>query len=389
MSIWKIPLSDIDYGSEEIAAVERVLRSSWLSMGPEVEAFEAEFAAMQGARYAIAVSSATAALHLSLLATGVSPDDEIIQPALNFVASANMTVACGARPVFADVTSLSEPTIDAAQVAQLITPRTRAVIAMHYGGNLCRMDELQALCSEHKLSLIEDACHAVGATYRSLPGHTAHGRMAGSIGDIGCFSFFANKNMVTGEGGMVVTDRDDLAARVRLLRSHGMTSLTWQRHSGHARSYDVVANGYNYRLDEIRAALGRVQLAKLECNNQCRQNLLLCYKQAISALDGWAMPFSECIESSAAHLMVAVAPTTHTRDQAVERLRTARIQSSLHYPCIADFEAFAQFSSTRLPVTREFVRRTLTLPLHPCMASRDPDDICAIIGARTSVAVTL
>src|SRR5262249_16730941 len=146
---------------------------------------------------------------------------------------------------------------------------------------------------------------------------------------------------------------DDLAARVRLLRSHGMTSLTWQRHSGHARSYDVVANGYNYRLDEIRAALGRVQLAKLEGNNERRRKLLHRYRQAVSELDAWTMPFGESIEHSAGHLMVAVAPTNNARDQAVERLRSAGIQSSLHYPCIADFEGFSSFSSAPLPLTRE------------------------------------
>ena len=385
MSIWKIPLSDIDYGREEVEAVDRVLRSKWLSMGPEVEAFEAEFAAMQGAKHAIAVSSATAALHLSLLAAGIGPGDEVIQPALNFVASANMTVASGACPIFADVISLDEPTIDAAEVAQLITPRTRAVIVMHYAGNLCRMDELRALCSEHKLFLIEDACHAVGARYRSLPGQGPHGKVAGSIGDIGCFSFFANKNMAAGEGGMVVTDSDDLATKVRLLRSHGMTSLTWQRHLGHSRSYEVIVNGYNYRLDEIRAALGRVQLAKLERNNERRRKLLFYYKQAISEVDSWTMPFSESIAYSAAHLMVAVASTTDTRDQAVERLLTAGIQSSLHYPCVADFEAFARFSSKPLPVTRDFTSRAITLPLYPSMAHEDPENICAVVGASASV----
>jgi dTDP-4-amino-4,6-dideoxygalactose transaminase len=389
LSIWKIPLSDIDYGCEEVEAVDRVLRSKWLSMGPEVEAFEAELAAMQGAKHAIAVSSATAALHLSLLAAGIGPGDEVIQPALNFVASANMTVACGARPVFADIVSLYEPTIDPAKVAQLITPNTRAVIVMHYGGNLCRMDGLQALCSENKLFLIEDACHAVGARSRSLGGEVADGKMAGSIGDIGCFSFFANKNLTAGEGGMVVTDSDDLANKVRLLRSHGMTSLTWQRHLGHARSYDVIANGYNYRLDELHAALGRVQLAKLERNNERRRKLLLCYRRVINELDGWTMPFSESIEHSAAHLMVAVAPTTEARDQAVERVRTVGIQSSLHYPCIADFEAFARFSSKTLFLTRDFVSRAITLPLYPGMAHKDPENICAAVGASASVAATL
>ena len=217
MPSWNIPLSDLDYGQEEMDAVARVLRSKWLSMGPEVESFEAEFAALQSASYALAVSSATAGLHLSFLAAEIGPGDEVIQPALNFVATANMTVACGATPIFADIISLAEPTIDPANVAGLITPRTKAVVVMHYGGNLCRMAELLTLCRKRNLFLIEDACHAVGARYHDALGQPPHGTMAGSIGDVGTFSFFANKNMVTGEGGMIVTNREDLAAKVDCL----------------------------------------------------------------------------------------------------------------------------------------------------------------------------
>ena len=370
-------------------AVARVLRSKWLSMGPEVESFEREFAAFQGTRYALAVSSATAGLHLAFLAAEIGSGNEVIQPALNFVAAANMTVACGATPIFADVISLAEPTIDPAKVADLITPRTKAVVVMHYGGNLCRMAELLTLCSKQNVFLIEDACHAVGARYHDALGRPPHGTMAGSIGELGTFSFFANKNMVTGEGGMIVTDRDDLAARVRLLRSHGMTSLTWQRHTGHARNYDVVANGYNYRLDELHAALGRVQLAKLRRNNERRRALLQSYKRAIDEAGGWLMPFSDSIDRSAGHLMVAVAPTTEARDQAIERLRTAGIQSSMHYPCIADFDAFAGLPSRPLPISRDFVSRAITLPLYAGMAESDVEKVCEIVGASSVVSEPL
>ena len=274
MTDWRIPLSDLDYGSEEANAVQSVIASKWLSMGPEVQAFEQEFAAMQEAKHALAVSSATAGLHLALLALEVGPGDEVIQPALNFVAAANMTIAIGATPVFADICGLDEPTIDPGDVQQLISPRTKAVVVMHYGGNLCRMAELIELCTARGIAIVEDACHAVGAAYHDARNHWPNGIMAGSIGDISAFSFFANKNIASGEGGMVVTNRADLAERVRLLRSHGMTTLTWDRHKGHAGSYDVVNPGYNYRLDELHAALGRVQLKKLERNNQRRRNLL-------------------------------------------------------------------------------------------------------------------
>lgn len=383
MPSWNIPLSDLDYGQEEMDAVARVLRSKWLSMGPEVESFETEFAAMQGVKYALAVSSATAGLHLAYLAAEIGPADEVIQPALNFVAAANMTVACGATPIFADVIGLAEPTIDRANVADLITPRTKVVVAMHYGGNLCRMAELLTLCRERNISLIEDACHAVGARYHDTLGRPPNGIMAGSIGEIGTFSFFANKNLVTGEGGMIVTNREDLVSKARLLRSHGMTSLTWDRHRGHASTYEVISHGFNYRLDELHAALGRVQLKKLSENNERRRKLLCCYKNAIDSMRGWIMPFAESIEASVGHLMVAVAPSPIARDEAVKRLRASGVQSSLHYPCIADFPAFAKQTNELLPITREFVSRAITLPLYPTMIEDDIYKVCDII--RTPV----
>ncbi|MBV8576773.1 MAG: DegT/DnrJ/EryC1/StrS family aminotransferase, partial [Acetobacteraceae bacterium] len=270
MSDWRIPLSDLDYGSEEADAVQRVIAGKWLSMGPEVHAFEQEFAAMQEAKHTLGVSSATAGLHLALLALEVGPGDQVIQPALNFVATANMTVAVGATPVFADICRLDEPTIDPSEVEQLISPRTKAVVVMHYGGSLCRMGELTELCAARGIAIVEDACHAVGVAYHDTRNRWPNGVMAGSIGDISAFSFFSNKNIASGEGGMVVTNRTDLAERMRLLRSHGMTTLTWDRHKGHAASYDVVNPGYNYRLDELHAALGRAQLRKLKRNNQRR-----------------------------------------------------------------------------------------------------------------------
>jgi len=379
---WRIPLSDLDYGNEEANAVQRVIASKWLSMGPEVQAFEQEFAAMQEAKHALAVSSATAGLHLALLALGVGPGDEVIQPALNFVAAANMTVAMGATPVFADICSLDEPTIDPSEVERLISPRTKAVVVMHYGGSLCRMAELTELCAARGIAVVEDACHAVGIAYHDARNRWPNGVMAGSIGDISAFSFFSNKNIASGEGGMVVTNRADLAERVRLLRSHGMTSLTWDRHKGHASSYDVVNPGYNYRLDELHAALGRAQLKKLERNNQRRRDLLLSYRVAMRPLSGWIMPFAEAIEYSSGHLMVVVAPEPEIKQRAVQALRKSGIQSSMHYPCVADFTGFERGSDKDLEVTREFTSRAITLPLYPTL---DPDRINGIVEVLRGV----
>ena len=365
---WSVPLSDLDFGPEEMGAVQRVVLSKWLSMGAEVQAFEKEFAAMQEARHALAVANASAGLHLAFLALDIGPGDEVIQPALNFVAAANMTMAVGATPVFADIVDLSEPTIDPQYVESLVTARTKAVVVMHYGGNLCRMVELAELCRHRGLALIEDACHAVGARYYDAGRRPPHSVMAGSIGDVGAFSFFANKNIAAGEGGMVVTNRDDVAERMRLLRSHGMTSLTWDRHKGHASSYDVVANGYNYRLDELHAALGRAQLTKLLQNNERRRRLLRAYRDGLQSLAGWSMPFADSIDRSSGHLMVALAPTAEIRNKAVSSLHDARIQSSLHYPCIPDFSVFRNGNSDTVPQSRQFTKRAITLPLFPAMS---------------------
>lgn len=376
MTDWRIPLSDLDYGSEEANAVQRVIASKWLSMGPEVQAFEQEFAAMQGAEHALAVSSATAGLHLAFLALEVGPGDEVIQPALNFVAAANMTVAIGAIPVFADICSLDEPTIDPSEVEHLVSPRTKAIVVMHYGGSLCRMRELTELCAMRGIAIVEDACHAVGVAYHDARNRWPNGIMAGGIGDISAFSFFSNKNIASGEGGMVVTNRADLAERVRLLRSHGMTSLTWDRHKGHAASYDVVNPGYNYRLDELHAALGRTQLAKLKHNNQRRRNLLALYREAVRSLYGWTMPFADTIEYSSGHLMVIIAPDADIKQRVVDVLHQSGVQTSMHYPCIADFSGFDGRSAENLKLTREFTSRAITLPLYPSM---NPDLINEIL----------
>ena len=361
----------------------RVLRSKWLSMGPEVQAFESEMSDFLGIKHAFAVSSGTAALHLAYLALGIGAGDEIIQPAINFVAAANVTVAVGATPVFADIVGLDEPTIDPEVVERLISPRTRAVVVMHYGGYPGRLARLTEVCARHRVALVEDACHAVGARYLDPSGRPPHGAQAGTVGDIGCFSFFSNKNMATGEGGLVVTNRADLAERLRLLRSHGMTSLTWDRHRGHAVGYDVVAHGYNYRLDELHAALGRCQWRKLSDNNARRRQLVAVYRQALSGLVGWIVPFADHPGESACHLSVAVAPDTDTRDSAAGHLRAIGIQTSLHYPCVPGFGAFHRFTSNGIDRSQAFASRAITLPLFPTMTVDQVDETCRQLALST------
>lgn len=377
----RIPLSDLDYGPEEEAAVLRVLRSKWLSMGPEVEALERELSDFLGVDHALVVSSGTAALHLAQLAVGIGPGDEVIHPALTFVSAANTTVAVGATPVFVDIVGIEEPTIDPAAIEAAITERTRAVVVMHYGGYPCRMAEIVELCQRHGLALIEDACHAIGARYRDDLGRSPHGAWAATVGDVGCFSFFSNKNMATGEGGAVVTNRAEVATRLRLLRSHGMTTLTWDRHRGHASAYDVVAHGWNYRLDELHAALGRCQLQKLLGNNLRRQALVEAYRDATADLEGWVMPFADHPGESAYHLSVLVAPDGTTRHRVVMALKSAGIQTSMHYPCITHLTAFRAFDARGLDRSHDFASRAITLPLFPTMTRDQLTTICREVHA--------
>ncbi len=379
MSEWRIPLSDLDYDAEEQEAALRILRGKWLSMGAEVESFEKEFACCSGSRHAIAVANGTAALHLAFMALGLGSKDEVIQPAINFVAAANMTVAVGATPVFGDILSLGEPTLDPEEIRRCLTPKTKAVVVMHYGGYFSRMADVLEICRSRRIPVIEDACHAVGARYHDPDAGNCHGAMAGALGDIGCFSFFSNKNMATGEGGMVTADREDLARRIRSLRSHGMTTLTWDRHRGHANSYDVELQGYNYRMDEIRAALGRVQLRKLPRNNERRRRLVEEYKKRFAGLPEWEFCFSEYQGESACHLAVLIAPDESSRSLVVGALREARIQTSLHYPFIPHFKAFRSYPSDPLMKSSSFARRAITLPLYPGMTAADVETICDII----------
>src|SRR5574341_935605 len=318
---WRIPLSDIDFGPEEEQAVLQVVKSRWLTMGAVTQQFEQEFADYVRAKHAIAVTNATAALHLACLAAGLGPGDEVIVPSLTFVATANAVRYTGATPVFADIESEACLNISACAVEACLTPRTRAILVVHYGGYACDMPDILAIAHKHGLAVIEDAAHAIGSQLE--------GRMLGTWGAIGCFSFFSNKNMTTGEGGMLVTDDDDLAGKLRILRSHGMTSLTWDRHKGHAWSYDVVDLGYNYRIDEIRSALGRVQLAKLERNNARRRELTVLYHDLLQELaPEVSTPFKANRGFSACHLLPILLPKNRDRAGFMEAMKAQGIQTS-------------------------------------------------------------
>ncbi len=358
MPDWTVPLADVVVSEEDIAVVADVYRSGWLSMGPQTEALEHEFTAYVGARHALAVANGTAGLHLICAAAGLGPGDEVIVPSMTFVATVNAITYTGATPVFADVVSVTEPWLDPRAVDAELTERTRAIMTMAYGGHPGRTAGLAALARERGLVLLEDAAHAAGSR--------VGGRHLGTFGRAGAFSFFSNKNLAVGEGGMVVTDDDEAAAQMRLLRSHGMTTLTWDRHRGHAHSYDVVTAGFNYRLDELRAAMGLVQLARLPEENERRRNVVARYRDALHGRDGLTMPFDDLAaqQSSSHHLAVILLPHGVDRDSVRTDLQAAGIQTSVHYPPIHRFSYYSRVDSRPLPRTEDLAARLLTLPLY-------------------------
>ncbi len=379
--MWRIPLADIDLGPEEEAAVLDVLHRRWLSMGEATAAFEADFAALVGATHALAVTNCTAALHLAGLALGWGPGDEVIVPSLTFVATANAVRYTGATPVFADIVGLNDFSLSADDVAARITPRTRAIVVVHYAGHAADMPALLALAERHGLDMVEDVAHG--------PGATLDGRALGTWGRVGCFSFFANKNMTTGEGGMLTTDDDGLAAQLRLLRSHGMTSLTWDRHKGHAWSYDVVAPGYNYRIDEIRAAIGRVQLGKLEIANKRRRLLDGLYRELLpAAAPALGLPYTATRGVPACHLRPVLLPEGADRVHFMEEMKRRGIQTSIHYPPVHGFSYYrGEGGGPVLPLTELVGAREVTLPLYPGMTTADVESVAAAVAESLAAAL--
>ena len=377
---WRVPLSDIDFGPEETAAVQSVLASRWLTMGAVTQKFEQEIAGYTRARHAIAVTNATAALHLACVALGLSAGDEVIVPSLTFVATANAVRYTGATPVFADIEGESSLNISPQAIETCLTPRTRAIIVVHYGGYACDMPAILAIAHKHGLAVIEDAAHAIGSQLED--------RMLGTWGQIGCFSFFSNKNMTTGEGGMLVTDDDQVADTLRLLRSHGMTSLTWDRHNGRAWSYDVVGLGYNYRIDEIRSALGRVQLEKLENNNQLRRDRTALYHALLQELcPTVGIPFRDHPGISACHLLPILLPGGTPREACMEQMKSRGIQTSIHFPPIHQFSAYQELTtrtSFDLKRTETLAAREMTLPLYPTLSAANIEWV--VQGLRDSLA---
>lgn len=363
---WKVQLCELNYDTDEVNAVNRVLSSKWLTMGEETAIFEKEFTQfIQHENKGIFVSSATAGLHLILMALGIGQGDEIIIPGLTFVSDANVVMQLGAKPVFADSVSLENFNVSEEDVISKITPNTKAIVIVHFAGFPMDLENLKLVCVERGISLIEDCAHAPGASFK--------GAMCGSIADFSFFSFFSNKNLAVGEGGMVFSKNPEYEKKIRLLRSHGMSSVTLHRHQGRSISYDVEHIGLNYRPDEIRAALGREQLKKLVSGNNIRKSYFDMYVSALRNTN-INIPFSELRSDcrSAYHIIPVILAEKTDRISVISYLKGKGIQTSIHYPNFKNFKAYQfLFGPTDLPIVSEICSRELTLPLHPCMTETD------------------
>lgn len=370
----ELPLFDLRLRERDLQAVAETLRSGWLTMGPRTAAFEEAFAAQLGARHAVALSSCTAALHLAYLAAGVGPGDEVIVPSFTFAATAAAAVYCGARPVFAEIVSRERPSLDPADVERRITPRTKAVCVVHYAGYAAAADRLQEICNARGIALIEDVAHA--------PSATLAGRKLGTWGLAGAFSFFSNKVLSIGEGGLLCTDSDEVAAFVRSRRSHAMTSGTWDRHSGRTDTYDVTGLGFNYRLDEPRAALLLSRLGGLEADIERRRELTMRYRELLAGLDGIIVPFADGdVAGSSCYVMPIMIERDGRQALVSATLREHGIQTSIFYPSIHLFTAYRErFPAVSLPITELASRTELTLPFYPHMTDADQDRVVAALG---------
>jgi dTDP-4-amino-4,6-dideoxygalactose transaminase len=368
----QIPVFDVQLDEEDIEAVVDVLRSGWLTMGPRTEEFEKRFAEYLGCEHVVATSSCTAALHLALLCAGVGPGDEVIVPAITFVATANAVRYCGATPVFAEIVGDGDLSIDAADVEARITDRTRAVLPVHFGGYPAAIESLAELCRDRGLALVEDAAQS--------PGSRVAGRSLGTFGLAGCFSFFSNKPLGVGEGGAVATDSEEVAARARSLRSHAMTAGTWDRHRGHAETYDVVDLGFNYRIDEQRAAVLSVRLGGLDGNIRRRRELIARYRVELASVDGLEVAYADADpDTSSGYLMLALLDDPDSRAELRARLREEHGVQTTVFPAVHRFTAYGGEESAPLPRTEAAAKAHLVLPLFPHMSEDQQDAVVAAL----------
>lgn len=372
-----LPFAPPLIGEEEIAEIVDTLRSGWITTGPKTRKFEAAFAARLGAPDALALSSCTAALHTALVSAGIGPGDEVITTPLTFVASVNVIEHVGARPVLVDI----EPdtlNIDPVRVEAAITPRTSAIMPVHYAGHPVDLDPILALAARHDLVVIEDAAHALPATYK--------GRLVGSQGNPVAFSFYATKNLTTAEGGML-TGAPDFIERGRVIGVHGMTRDAWRRyHKGGSWAYDVIMPGFKYNLTDIQASLGLCQLARLDQMQRRRRQIVAAYHEALGGIEALELPIERANVAHAWHLYVLrLRPNALRIDRAgfIEELSARNIGTSVHFIPIhlhSYYQGKYGYAPGDFPVCLANYERMLSLPLSPRMSDQDAADVIEAVA---------
>jgi dTDP-4-amino-4,6-dideoxygalactose transaminase len=373
-----LPFSTPTIDDDEINEVVDSLKSGWITTGPKVKRFEDAFKAYVGAPYAIPLSSATAGLHLTLLALGIKEGDEVITTPMTFASTVSMVILCGATPVLADI----EPgtlNIDPAKIREKISPRTRAVIPVHFAGQSCDMDPIFTLAREHGLTVIEDAAHAVGTEYK--------GRRIGSLDSISIFSFHPNKNITTGEGGMVCTADEALAEEISLLKFHGMSREAWKRFAASGTpNYDILMPGFKYNMMDIQAAIGIHQLPKLDRFIETRTGIAELYNREFADVAELALPaYAPYDQRHAWHLytpLIRIEKLDINRDQFMEELKKHNIGSGLHYKAIHHHPYYRDhlgIADDDLPMASYASERILSLPLFPKMTTDDAADVVTAV----------
>jgi dTDP-4-amino-4,6-dideoxygalactose transaminase len=360
-------------GDEEKREVLNCLETGWLGTGPKVAQLEREFREYKGAPYAVAVNSCTAALHLSMLAAGIGPGDEVITTALTFAATVNAIIHAGAKPVLADVDPVTF-NIDPRQVAAKITNRTRAILPVHFAGRACDMDALVAIAQRHGLMIIEDCAHAVETTYK--------GRQAGTFGNFGCFSFYVTKNMTTGEGGMILTIDEKDADRLKILALHGMSKDAWRRFSDEGyKHYYVVDCGYKYNMMDIQAAIGIHQLQRIQINWERRREIWATYQSELSDVP-LTLPAPPDEETRHAYHLYTVLVDSQraglTRDQFIADVTAENVGVGVHYQSIPVHPYYQERLGWRpedYPHSLRIGQQTVSLPLSAKLTNRDVSDV--------------
>ncbi len=371
-----LPFHAPEIADEEIESVVQTLRSGWLTTGPQVERFQREFGAFIGAKHAIAVNSCTAALHLALEAVGVREGDEVIMPTMTFAATAEVVAYFKARPVFVDCEA-DTLNVDPAGLERAITSRTRAIIPVHFAGQPCDMDAIVDIARRHGLKVIEDAAHALPAAI--------HGRRVGTIGDITCFSFYATKTITTGEGGMITTDDDEYAERMRIMGLHGISKDAWRRYSAEGSwYYEVLSAGYKYNLTDIAASIGIEQLKKCCRFWEARKRIAARYDAGFMDLPEIVRPVCRPSVQHAWHLYVIqleLSRLTVTRKEFIEALKRNNIGASVHFIPLHLHPYYRRmgYQETGYPTATAAFERIVSLPIFPSMTDTDVDDVIATV----------